>query len=84
MESTDLREEAPLPAINRCPRCRKEMERGYVYTPSTAFRTVRWSTERKMDMMEFKGETIIPTDNWGSIKIAGFRCPECRIVVFEY
>ena len=78
------RDDRPDVGSTRCPKCLKEMERGYVYTPSTGFRTVRWSTEHSMDMMEFKGETIIPTDNWGSIKIPALRCPECRIVVFSY
>ena len=60
------------------------MESGYLLTPSTYFRSVRWSTEWAMDLMELKGEKLVPADMTGSIKIAGFRCKDCRLLILTY
>jgi hypothetical protein len=69
---------------NPCPRCSREMESGYLLTPSAYFRSVRWATEWAIDFMELKGETIVPADLTGSIKIAGYRCKECKLLILSY
>lgn len=68
----------------KCPNCSKEMESGYMFTPNAAFRSVRWSTEWARDMSQTKGEEIAPPVLGGSIKISGFRCNECKLLVLSY
>jgi hypothetical protein len=71
-------------ALHPCPQCSREMESGYLLTPTFFLRSVRWSTHWVMDPIQLKGEKIVPTDWWGSIKIAGYRCKDCRLLVLTY
>ena len=71
--------------INPCPRCCKEMEPGFLLTPHAIFRSVRWSPHYMVDPHHIEGEKLASwTDDAGSIKFAGFRCKECRLLVLRY
>ena len=71
-------------ALPPCPQCSTEMEAGFLLTPSAYFRSVRWSANWAVDPMELKGERIVPMNLWGSIKIAGYRCRNCRLLMLTY
>ncbi|NWG11174.1 hypothetical protein HXY33_05430 [Candidatus Bathyarchaeota archaeon] len=63
--------------VKKCPKCRGEMEKGYIITPA-----IRWSKEKHMHVA-LGQELVVP---WG-LKLANveaYRCKKCRLVLFHY
>jgi hypothetical protein len=64
-----------------CPKCHREMTKGYVY----AERRFKWSDNPRKAFFSIEDETILPINlGWTHKKRTGYRCEECKIVMFEY
>jgi hypothetical protein len=76
-------QELPEP---RCPKCSGPMERGIMLAPHGGLLGgVRWDTADGIDLWGLKGEVLVSTDLMAnSIRIPGFRCPTCRVLVLTY
>jgi len=70
----------------RCPRCSGPMERGFILAPNAGMMGgVRWDTVDGIDFWGLKGEVLVPGPVLGSsIRITGFRCQTCRVLVLVY
>lgn len=70
----------------RCPKCQGPMKPGIILVPNKGFLTgVRWDTVDGVDWWGSKGEMLIPGDILlASIRVPGFRCATCKMVVFPY
>jgi len=70
----------------RCPKCSSPMQRGIMLAPNGGLWSgVRWDRVDGIDVWGLKGEVLvssIPMAN--SIRIPGFRCPTCRVLVLTY
>lgn len=64
-----------------CPKCGKEMEGGYIYSP----RQIMWADDDKKKVFAIGDETLVGI-SMGFIhkKVRAYRCGDCKIVTFEY
>ncbi len=77
----------------KCPKCGEEMEEGFVFPFSPAgSHSIVWSQKEPKDIGWMLGfpkewtklaERYILTDRKKWLR-KGFRCPNCRLVTFEY
>jgi hypothetical protein len=70
----------------KCPNCQTEMEEGCITLTTSEWAHLRWSKEKLPSFWEFlkgkrvKNENLLKT----GIPAEGFRCLNCRLVVFRY
>jgi hypothetical protein len=62
------------------------MESGIMLAPNAGmFSGVRWDTKEGTDFWGMKGVVLVPSAALSSsIRIRGFRCPTCRVLVLTY
>lgn len=61
------------------------MEPGFLNTPHGFIRIARWAPLYLSDPWQVEGEKLARWwDAAGSIKFAGFRCKECRLLILNY
>lgn len=64
-----------------CPKCREEMESGYIYSP----REIMWANDNKKKIFGIGDETLVGINiSFTHNKIPAYRCKDCNIVTFEY
>jgi hypothetical protein len=70
----------------RCPKCSGPMERGLILAPNAGMLGgIRWDTVDGIDFWGLKGEVLVPSPVVGSsIRIPGFRCQSCGVLVLTY
>src|SRR5512136_1110164 len=70
----------------RCPKCSGPMQRGIMLAPNGGVLSgVRWDAVDGIDVWGLKGEVLVSSQLMAnSIRIPGFRCPTCRVLVLTY
>jgi len=70
----------------RCPKCSGPMQRGVMLAPNGGLLSgVRWDAVDGIDVWGLKGEVLASSTLMAnSIRIPGFRCPTCRVLVLTY
>ena len=70
----------------RCPKCSGPMQRGIMLAPSGGLLGgVRWDEVDGIDVWGLKGEVLASGGLMAnSVRIPGFRCPTCRVLVLTY
>ena len=70
----------------RCPKCSGPMQPGIMLVPNGGLLSgVRWDVVDGIDVWGTKGEMLVPSDIMQvSIRVPGFRCPTCRVLVLPY
>src|SRR5512136_756045 len=70
----------------RCPICSGPMQPGIMLTPNGGLLSgVRWDAVDGIDVWGLKGEVLVSSGVMAtSIRIPGFRCPTCRVLVLTY
>lgn len=64
-----------------CPSCGNNMKSGFLIAESLVG-GAKWVHKRTK--LSIGGEKIMPTDAFGNVYIAGFRCTGCRYLSFRY
>lgn len=64
----------------KCPKCNKEMEKGYIGTP----RYISWLKDK--NELITTGKTLVHDVfwRWEKNKMEARKCEECKIVMFSY
>ena len=76
-----MREKVLSKVPEKCPVCGEKMEKGYVASPIPA---INWSKEKK-DWNLWGSENLIRGKyQLGNACAEAYRCPNCRIVIFNY
>jgi hypothetical protein len=69
----------------KCPKCGGEMEHGYLQVGASVGLGVFWFDRLFEHGQQFKAKKErLMTTIAAPRNIEGFRCPECKIVLFEY
>jgi len=70
----------------RCPKCLGPMQPGIMLVPNGGLLSgVRWDAVDGIDVWGLKGEVLVSSGVMQtSIRVPGFRCPTCRVLVLTY
>lgn len=64
-----------------CPKCGKEMEKGYIYAP----RDIMWADDDRKKSIGIGDEKLLSNGlSFNFKKVPAYRCKDCNIAAFEY